>query len=58
MIAKLTRAQLEALAYVGVLVLLSTMSTLFDVPAGVKSDLSFAASQPVATAAAATVQIK
>jgi hypothetical protein len=40
MISRLTRAQLEALAFVGLLALLWTISWLFNVPAGVDRDLS------------------
>jgi len=43
-IARLTRAQLEGLAFAGLLALLAAISSLFDVPAGVNRDLSAMAS--------------
>ena len=52
MIARLTRAQLRALAYVGLLALLSAISSLFNGPAGVDRDLSAMASNQVTTSAA------
>ena len=51
MIARLTRAQLEALAFAGVLVLLSVISSLFNVAAGVDRDLSAMAPIQVTTSA-------
>jgi hypothetical protein len=51
MIARLTRAQLEALAFAGLLALLSIVSSLFDVPAGVDRDLSAMAPNQVTTSA-------
>ncbi len=52
MIARLTRAQLEALAFGGLLALLSAMSSLLNVGAGVDRDLSAIASNQVTTSAA------
>ena len=51
MIASLTRAQLEAMAFAGVLALLSVISSLFNVPAGVDRDLSAMAPNEVTTSA-------
>ena len=44
MIARLTRAQLEALGFGGLLALLSAISSLLNVGAGVDRDLSAMAS--------------
>ena len=51
MIASLTRAQLEAVAFAGVLALLSVISSLFNVAAGVDRDLSVMAPNEVTTSA-------
>lgn len=52
MIAKLTRAQLEALAFVGILAVLSAISSMFNVPAGVDRDRAAMAPTQVMTLAA------
>jgi len=49
---RLTRAQLEALAFAGLLALLSAISSLLNVGAGVDRDLSAMASNQVTTLAA------
>jgi hypothetical protein len=51
MIARLTRAELEALAFLGVLAVLSVISSLFNVAAGVDRDLSAMAPHQVTTSA-------
>jgi hypothetical protein len=52
MMAKLTRAQLDALVYVGVLAVLWAISSLFNVPVGVDRDRAAMASTEVTTLAA------
>jgi len=52
MIARLTRRQLEALAFIGLLALLSAISSLFNVPAGVDRARSAMVSNQVTTSAA------
>ena len=49
---RLTRAQLEALAFAGLLALLLAISSLLNVAAGVDRDLSAMASSEVTTSAA------
>ena len=49
MIANLTRAQLEALAFAGLLALFSVISSVFNVPAGVDRGLSAMAPVQVTT---------
>jgi hypothetical protein len=51
MIAKLTRAQLEAFAFAGLLALLSVTSSQFNVAAGVDRALSAMAPNQVTTSA-------
>lgn len=51
MIARLTRRQLEAFAFAGLLALLSAISSLSNVPGGVDRDLSAMASQMTTSAA-------
>jgi hypothetical protein len=51
MITRLTRAELEASAVAGLMLLLSAISALWDVSAGVKSDLSATASQQMTSSA-------
>jgi hypothetical protein len=48
-IAKLTRAQLETLVFVGLLALLHALSSVFNVPAGVDRNRSSMASGQVPT---------
>ena len=50
-IARLTRAQLEALAFAGLLAVLSVISSLFNVADGVDRDLSAMAPNQVTTSA-------
>ena len=57
-IAKLTRAQVETLVFVGVLALLHVISSVFNVPAGVDSDRSMIASSQATTFGPAGSQLE
>jgi hypothetical protein len=56
-IPRLTRAELEALAFVGLLALLSAIPSLRNGPAGVDRDLSAMASHRVTTGSVGTVKV-